>query len=645
MVMLAAAILAAIETGPSIAADPGFENGPGAWQLPRGYDIGKGEAKSGQAALHCIRTDPASYRLAQQSIPFEPGRRYRFAVWVKTEGVKGGDSGATICMEWSGPKGYLGGCYPRGVKGDTGWTHITGITGPVPPQATRVNVTLYLRKAMTGEAWFDDVSVSEYWGRPLEAWLLDPAYRGLIFADEPPRPIRVKVELPGSILGHTWEDGKGYAGLAAPAAVCSVISAGRTVAEKRVEPIRRRSFPVELDAAGLKPGDYYVSVRLLSGAREIGRQDLPGRKLPQGKRPSVYIGRHRHVIAGGKPFFPLGLYLGSFDEADCERISKAGFNCVMPYSFSSMPHAKAEEKLGLAQKHGIRVIYSIKDLYAGTRWFPKRGVDGITDADAMAEAAVSRFRSHPNVLAWYLNDELPPPMRGTLESRAALARRLDPDHPTWAVLYQVDQLAEYRHTCDVLGTDPYPIPSKPITMATDWAAKTRDATGGTAAFWQVPQIFNWGAYRKPDGKTKNRPPTYEEMRCMTYQALINGATGLVYYSYADVKRDKQSFEKRWADVTRVAREVRRLMPALLSEDEPPQGLAVAGAPCKAFRSGNTVWVLITNPGGKPVQARITLPANVNSAAGPDGTPLRMDGAAGIVDLPPLGCGTVLVTTQ
>jgi hypothetical protein len=638
------AAFAAEEAAPNLARNPGFEDGAKPWSLPKGFEVVEAASShSGAHGLHFTRQDAATYDLASQRIGFRPGARYLFSAWIRTKGVVGPESGATVCMEWSGPKGWIGGAYPDGRKGDADWFQVTGVTPPIPKEATSVAVTLYLRKGMTGEVWFDDVQVTEYAGRPMEAYLIQPAYRGLIFADEPRSPIRVHVDLAETVAGRTWRPSEGYGGAGDLVLVCRLRVADTPVAEKRVAEFRSRSFAVELGAPPLTAGEYQVLVFLEQGGRKIAEHTLDGRILPAGQRPRVYIDRHCRTIADGKPFFPLGFYLGTIQDADLEKMAAAGFNCVMPYAFSSMPLAKAGELLDVAQRRGIKVIYSVKDLYAGTSIFPKGGIDGITDADAAVRTIVERFRSHPAVLAWYLNDELPATMRRALEARYRLVRRLDPDHPTWAVLFQVDELADYRHTCDVLGTDPYPIPDRPVTMAGEWARKTRDATGGACAFWQVPQVFDWANYHKNEPPERHRACTYDEMRAMTYLALVNGAKGLIYYSFFDLQHDRLGFDARWKDVSRLGEEVRSLMPALLAADAPPPEVQVSGGPAwAAFRDGKRLWVLVTNPEKLPATMRLAVPAGVGSVRTVSGRTLAVKDGTIVEELKPLACETYLM---
>ena len=58
---------------------------------------------------------------------------------------------------------------------------------------------------------------------------------------------------------------------------------------------------------------------------------------------------------------------------------------------------------------GLKILYSIKDVYAGTRWYHEP-VLGFRGEENIVTNIVQTFRGHPAVLGWYLNDELPLPM-------------------------------------------------------------------------------------------------------------------------------------------------------------------------------------------------------------------------------------------
>lgn len=120
----------------------------------------------------------------------------------------------------------------------------------------------------------------------------------------------------------------------------------------------------------------------------------------------------------------------------------------------------------------------------------------------------------------------------------------------------------------MIGTDPYPIGRKPASVAAEWTAETFRQVEGTRAVWQVPQVFNWGNYaHTPDEKSKGRTPTFDEMRSMTWQCIAEGATGLVFYSWFDIKRNPDvPFDTQWEHLKRIAVEVDQMAPALLSVD-------------------------------------------------------------------------------
>jgi hypothetical protein len=185
------------------------------------------------------------------------------------------------------------------------------------------------------------------------------------------------------------------------------------------------------------------------------------------------------------------------------------------------------------------------------------------------------FRDHPALLGWYLNDELPPTYLPRLTLHQQWAEEDDPHHPTWIVLCHPNEVGEYLNSFDAIGTDPYPIGRSPASNVAKATAETFKQVQKTRAMWQVPQVFNWAVYEKDEeAKKKLRTPTIEEIRSMTWQCIAEGATGIVFYSWFDLKRNPDvPFETLWPGLKEVAAEVDRAAPALLSI-EPPPGVSV-----------------------------------------------------------------------
>jgi len=115
-------------------------------------------------------------------------------------------------------------------------------------------------------------------------------------------------------------------------------------------------------------------------------------------------------------------------------------------------------------------------------------------------------------------------------------------HPVWITQAPrfrggtIESLRQYDPTYDIGAFDIYPVsyppgihgnlPNKNISVVGDYANLMREVTGGAKPFWMVLQIC-WSGVSMP-GKTL-RFPTFPEERYMTYQSVINGARGLVYF--------------------------------------------------------------------------------------------------------------------
>jgi hypothetical protein len=150
----------------NLARNPSFEQAaansalPAEWHgTPQVYSLDTAVARSGTASLKYVNRDPQRYVLCTQEAPVQAGWKCRVSAWIKTQDLAGDESGATICLEWQGQDGkWLGGVYPTGIKGTREWTRVEAITR-LPDDAASCHVTCYVRKEMTGTAWFDDVEV------------------------------------------------------------------------------------------------------------------------------------------------------------------------------------------------------------------------------------------------------------------------------------------------------------------------------------------------------------------------------------------------------------------------------------------------------------------------------------------------------
>ena len=602
----------------NLVRNPGFEHvGPDGlakpWALGApAYSLSADAPRTGKRCLRFENQDPNRYILCSAPIKLEPGKQYEISAWVRTKDIVGKDSGATICVQWwDKDRKFLGGAYPKGIKGThSQWQLVKGITRKVPDKAATFDVTCYVRKHMTGVAWWDDIVVRRYIP-PLVAGIVTNKFRnetdggpvgakaGLDLHDNELSPARVTAELR------------------------AIDSDGNTAAKWNPKAISDGEVSFEFDATPLAPGGYTLTCAVKSkDGRLKGEASCRLKRVESLPERRASIDEHQRLILDGKPFFPLGTYWGSVTEKNLDIYAKSPFNCLMPYG---RPRRKM---LDAAYARGLRVIYSIKDYYYGTKYCPK-SIKSESDERPAIERIVKGLRDHPAIMAWYLNDELPLSMLDRLAAHQRWMEELDPTRPTWVVLYQAGQVRSYLPTFDVIGTDPYPIPYRPASLALKYTRMTQEACLGYRAIWMVPQIFNWASYKStPEEKRKYRSPTLAEMRSMAWQCIAGGANGLVFYSWFDLWRmskgstsggralTPEPFEKRWKDVTQMAHEIRQFFPVLLSVESVPR-LKRAECPesvaWRLYAKDGDAYLVAVNSDREAANATFVFPAPFASA--------------------------------
>lgn len=519
--------------------------------------------------------DGSHHSTLRQVVNVRPGRRYRFGAIVKTENLRGK---AVVCLEWCDKDGkYIDGRYTPGIWGTTDWTGQENVTPLIPANAAKVVVRTCCERGSVGRAVFDNVYVSEF-------GLIDGVYSSRYRNRAADGEVRFV-----AVLNDGTDDVRGYS------AQFVLSSPGDTQTVRRVKADIAGGFAsATCRVSDLAPGVNVVRFELDCGESTCSDSFVFERVTPEEEASlAVRIDELGRTIVGGKPFFPLGMYCQNVDKEMLDVYCEAPFNCILPYQPPSWI------QMDLCEARGLKVIYSIKDVYSGA------------DENELADGAVIRkFRRHPALLAWYLNDERPIRERDALTRLRTFAELHDIDHPGLAVVYQHYDVRRYLPTFDVIGTDPYPLYRNPIDMVSKWTRATRAGALGLKPTWQVPQVFDKGAYAI-NRKTPEicRPPTYEDMRNMAWQCLVGGAKGLVFYSFFDLVAmdSKTPFRRRWEDVKRMAAEIKAHEAYLLSADEAPSVHGVpAGLVCRAWRNGGKVLFAAVNTTREPVAAKVVV---------------------------------------
>jgi hypothetical protein len=262
----------------------------------------------------------------------------------------------------------------------------------------------------------------------------------------------------------------------------------------------------------------------------------------------VKIAPHGALMINGKAVFPIGFTMPPPAEGVTPwgrpalgELADAGATFLrtgpMGMAWTEETIANEQKYLDGAAKYGLYCATNLRELSS-----VKEG----TPAEAKLRALLERFKDHPGLGVWKGVDEpqwgkhpIEPMLRAY-----EIIHKVDGRHPVFVVQAPrgtVEQLRAYDATYDITGADIYPISYPPgghsaeankyMSMTGDFTKRMMQVAAGSAGqgakpVWMVLQISFSGTI-KP-GKTL-RMPSFPETRFMTYQAIINGARGLLYF--------------------------------------------------------------------------------------------------------------------
>jgi hypothetical protein len=315
----------------------------------------------------------------------------------------------------------------------------------------------------------------------------------------------------------------------------------------------------------------------------------------------------------GKPAFPVGLYHYPRHEPGTDRFASM---TAAGIDFFLMPSSTPKEDLDAAHARGIRVMITAHDLLNLSG--PPEAVERKKKALAERIGPGSVAFQHPAVVALEGPDEplwnikygaqakrLPPEMatwarpadmreeihallRGLRDGYAEVRRLCGDRYAVWlnfAPRGDEDELRWFtglpvaggfpqdgRTTADVFGTDIYPVPDgggnngwirgRHVPSAAAVGAFTEKLRRAVHPhpFYMVLHscgIEEWDPKAVEAGRDQRRP-TFEEQQFMVWDAIVNGAGGILYWGAAYI----HDGDLYWQQIGRVNRGVRALAPVL-----------------------------------------------------------------------------------
>jgi hypothetical protein len=243
---------------------------------------------------------------------------------------------------------------------------------------------------------------------------------------------------------------------------------------------------------------------------------------------TVYTRADGTLMVNDEPFFPIGMYHTSWYGtvegrlAALQNMAAAGFNLIHPqFDKDDTPFLDEAAALG--------VYVQIGGL--GENW----------------QQVVNTYKSHPALMGWYIGDDAEDHYTPEeIQARHDGVKALDPNHVTSIGIYDPDRFGPYITIPDIACACVYPVDRRPLSRV-DQVLSEADTCG--QSILGVPQAFAW---------PNERPPTPVELRNMTYQMLINGVKGLLYYTYFDGNWNIEDHPDLWAELIAMIPEFKAL---------------------------------------------------------------------------------------
>jgi hypothetical protein len=270
------------------------------------------------------------------------------------------------------------------------------------------------------------------------------------------------------------------------------------------------------------------------------------------------------------PFFVLGCYENPGSTSGLQELKEAGFNLVRC--------GANRDQLDQVQAAGLHAWVSLGS-----------NLDLSSDREkrqAQLTQWAQSLRDHPALLAWEGPDEpayqiygpglfdqaVPPddPQRLELVAKAEEAeksvargltegyeflKRLDPEHPVWinhAPRHTIATVSRFMPALDIVSMDIYPVPegcghsdlpNENLSVVGQYVDRLRQActpevrrAGPGKVIWMVLQGFSWAQIGIRDVRRDVVYPSFHQSRFMAYDAILHGASGILYWGTHTVRR-------------------------------------------------------------------------------------------------------------
>ena len=523
------------------------------WSLGRGVEISS-ISHTGKNSIHWKPTNHSVF--SYQMIPVEKGFQYEMCVHLKLNDVRNISGAGFIYLieSFNATSGIFEYFYSRRLFGSSDWKkhcRLTGIIEKRNSDSDQYYFGLYsmAQKDTGGDIYVDDVSL-----RRINFRIGINNDRDEVYDD-----VNVVYQINGHKDNYNLTDFK----------LTTIIKDNNKVYYNKETEITSFFFTkkISVKKLGLVDNNFYqVESTLINKKENI--TDIASytfKKIIKINR-NVTIDEYGRMHVNGELFFPFGTSLFYVQQSDLALLNKTHMNCICP---AWILDKRLMDMIYTTQQGKIKVIYGINQMYK----LDGRNCINLKDEEEDYKQFIDKineFKDHPNLLGWYIDDEMNTCFNKYLRNRTNSIHQLDPNHPSFTVLCYPGESNALMNTTDVMGIDNYPIGAGIIRDIFYVNDITYKEVLKAKLYISAIQIFDWGFLQKYGGQPdyKSCPPTLQEMKSMSWQGLVAGAKGILFYSLWEfIEQDKSNVEERWKDVIKFTDEIWKYKDVILSIDK------------------------------------------------------------------------------
>ncbi len=601
--------------GNNQVSNPGFESNGNGWTLGHCFSIDTSVAHSGTSSLAFSPNSGCPYPdVTTTTVQRGQGsaRSYTLQGWVM------GSSGTDIQVKLA-----VYDVTDRGdVVGETGifnpgttWGQLQRVDIDLLPihDGDTLEVDAVVTGGTSGTVWFDDIGLIEQLPLPISAFMLYPNFRGFLWSDGP-QTIRLRVDIPQP-TGMT---------------VQAVLQAEGGSTVSTTTQAANATQELDFDGSALALGAYLLQVNLLnsSGQAVASYPAYRVTKVDSSFKASLvnYIDTDNFLVHKGQKVFVWGAY-DRWSSARCTTclftkesnyLAIPGFNNLS--TVGSYQDTNLNAEMNILPFAGVNVTSTndqltpwlealdsvgVGHLQIVNNWVqgsPARPVwaNSLTDAQ-LWQLAASAENGKPGGLGYYPYDEPAPSAIPTVFSQYQVLRAGNPGSISFGTLGGPARIFRWRDISDVASCDPYPVGAlvaldeahydatltPPMMRTSIWTNATVQQVYGSRPVWMVLQDFD----------QNGQFPSYQELKQQAYKAIINGATGLMWWGFVSAEGLEYEWyslgnQKPYFDFKQLAGEVMGLEPFLISPPQPGLMQTVSDSHIEYLVKSNSSQIVI-----------------------------------------------------